>query len=494
VEARVNTTTAAVVRPPAPASRKRTAAVRAIVPLAVGAIIALLPVPEGLSPQAWRYFALFAAVIAGIIAEPIPAAAVGLVGLVVGGAFQMVRDTPADSTAWALSGFANGTVWLVFAAYMFSVGYSQTGLGRRIALNLIRVLGRRPLGLGYAVTLADLVLAPVTASSTARSGATVYPVVRQIPELYGSLPNDPSARRIGAYLLYTALAASTITSSLFMTGMAPNVLAVTLADKVAGVSISWTEWFVGFAPIGVLLLAILPAALYKLFPPEIKAAPEAPAWARAQLHEMGPLSRQEGTLLVLVLAALGLWIGGGRFIDPTMAAMTVVVLMVILKVVTWSHVTGNADAWNVLIWFAAVVALAGGLAETGFVRWLADTIAPALSGLPGYVTIVCLVGAFFFIHYFFASITAHTATLYAVFLAVAVQTGAASPKAWAMMLGYALGMMSILTSYASGQNPIYYGSGYITRRHFWLLGFVLGVSFFTVYMAMIVPWLAWLGI
>jgi L-tartrate/succinate antiporter len=470
------------------------AAARAIVPLAVGATIALLPVPEGLSPQAWRYFALFAAVIAGIIAEPIPAAAVGLVGLVVGGAFQMVRDTPADSTAWALSGFANGTVWLVFAAYMFSVGYSQTGLGRRIALNLIRILGRRPLGLGYAVTLADLVLAPVTASSTARSGATVYPVVRQIPELYGSLPNAPSARRIGSYLLYTAFAASTITSSLFMTGMAPNVLAVTLADKVAGVQISWTEWFLGFAPIGGLLLAILPAALYKLFPPEIKVAPEAPAWASAQLREMGRLSRQEATLLVLVLAALALWIGGGRFIDPTMAAMTVVVGMVVLKVVTWAHVTGNAEAWNVLIWFAAVVALAGGLAETGFVRWLADTIAPALSGLPAYATIVCLVGAFFFIHYFFASITAHTATLYAVFLAVAVQTGAASPKAWAMLLGYALGLMSILTSYASGQNPIYYGSGYITRRHFWVLGFVLGVSFFTIYIAMIVPWLAWLGI
>jgi L-tartrate/succinate antiporter len=476
-----------------PGAARWPALVRALIPLVVGAIIALLPAPAGLAPAAWRYFALFAAVIAGIIVEPIPAAAVGLCGLVVGGAFRMVRDTPADSTAWALSGFANGTVWLVFSAYMFSLGYSQTGLGRRIALNLIRVLGHRPLGLGYAVTLADLVLAPVTASSTARSGATIYPVVRQIPELYGSRPNDPTARRIGAYLLYTAFAASTVTSSLFMTGMAPNVLAVTLAGKVAGVSISWTDWFLGFAPVGVLLLAVLPAVLYKIYPPEIRTAPEAPEWASLQLREMGPLSRNEAMLLVLVLAALALWIGGGQFIDPTMAAMTVVALMVILRVVTWPQVTGNAEAWNVLIWFAAVVALAGGLAETGFVRWTADTIAPALAGLGPYPTIVCLVGAFFFVHYLFASITAHTATLYAVFLAVAVQTNVASPKAWALMLGYALGIMSILTSYASGQNPIYYGSGYITRRHFWMLGFVLGVGFLAVYLAIIIPWLAWMG-
>lgn len=482
------------VEPAARPTRRRTAVVRAVIPLAVGVVIALVPAPEGLSPGAWRYFALFSAVIAGIIVEPIPPAAVGLVGLVVAGSFGMVGETPADSTAWALSGFANSTVWLVFAAYMFSLGYAETGLGRRIALNLIRILGRRSLGLGYAVTLADLALAPVTPSATARSGATIYPVVRQIPELYGSRPNDPSARLIGGYLLYAAFAASTITSSMFMTAMAPNLLAVTLATKVAGVSISWTDWVVGFAPIGVLLLAVVPFALHKLFPPEIKTAPEAPAWAAARLRDMGPLSRREGTLLALVLAALALWIGGGSFIDATMVAMTVVAMMVILDVVTWPQVTGNREAWNVLIWFAAVVALASGLTETGFVRWMAETIAPALSGLGGYTTIICLVGAFFFVHYLFASITAHTATLYAVFLAVAVQTNATSPKAWALMFAYSLGIMAILTSYASGQNPIYYGSGYIARRQFWLLGFLLGVGFFAVYIAIIVPWLAWLAV
>ena len=474
--------------------RARIHPARVLVPLAVGVAIALSPAPQGLSPQAWRYFALFASVIAGMIAEPIPAGAIGLIGVVTAGALRMVRATPAESTTWALSGFANGTVWLVFAAYMFSLGYSRTGLGRRIALKLISVMGHRTLGLGYAIMLADVVLAPVTASSTARSGATVYPVVRQIPELYGSRPHDASARQIGAYLLYTAMAASIVTSSLFVTGMAPNVLALTLAHSVAGVTITWTDWFVGFAPVGVLLLAVLPLLLYRIYPPGIKNAPEAPIWARAQLGDMGPMSRAELTLMVLVLTALALWIGGGRVIDPTMAAMLIVALMVVLGVVTWEQVLGNAEAWNVLVWFATVVTLAGGLAETGVVRWMAEAIAPALSGLGSYATIACLVGAFFVIHYLFASITAHTATLYAMFLAVAVRTNTASPKAWALLLGYSLGLMGILTSYASGQNPIYAGSGYISRRAFWLLGLSLGIIFFGAYMVIIVPWLRWLGV
>ena len=100
--------------------------------------------------------------------------------------------------------------------------------------------------------------------------------------------------------------------------------------------------------------------------------------------------------------------------------MAVVAAMVVLRVVTWAQVTGHAEAWNVLVWFAAVVALAGGLAETGFVKWMADIDrARARRPRQATLTIVSLVGAFFFVHYFFASITAHTATLYAVFLAVA---------------------------------------------------------------------------
>jgi L-tartrate/succinate antiporter len=52
--------------------------------------------------------------------------------------------------ASALAGFSNSTVWLIFAAFMFAVGYEKTGLGNLIALVLVELLGRRTLGLGYA--------------------------------------------------------------------------------------------------------------------------------------------------------------------------------------------------------------------------------------------------------------------------------------------------------------------------------------------------------
>jgi L-tartrate/succinate antiporter len=462
---------------------------RAAIPLAVGAAIALAPVPNGLSPGAWWYFALFVTVIAGLITEPIPPAVIGMGGVIVAAVFGLVRDDPGQSAQWALSGFGNATVWLIFAGYVFTLGYTETGLGKRIALHLVRLLGHRTLGLGYAVTLADLALAPFTASATARSAGTVYPVVRQIPELYDSRPDDGTARRLGAYLLYTALTASFVTSSMFVTALAPNTLALTVMRQTAGVTVSWLDWFVGFAPVGIVLLAVQPLILYKIYPPQIRSAPDAPRWAAAQLEKMGAMSRREISLLVLVCSALALWIGAIHHIEPAVTAMLVVLLMVAFGVVSWNHVIGHAQAWNVLVWFATLVTLAGGLAETKFLEWVARSLAPAFEGLGLTAAIVSVVGAFFLLHYFFASITAHTASLLPVFIGMAVTIPGLSPTEWSLLLAYPLGLMGVLTTYTAGHNPIYYGSGYISRQAFWVLGLVLGAFYFVTYLAIAVPWM-----
>src|SRR5271157_597480 len=175
---------------------------RAAVPVAITVVFALLPPPAGLEQHAWYYFALFAGVIAALVTEPLPNPAVGLVGLTLAAALsRWVLYSPVDlakpgfnvvsqSINWALSGFASTTVWLVGAAFMFALGYEKTGLGRRIALLLVRVLGRRTLTLGYATTFADAILAPVTPSNTARGAGILYPIVQNLPGLYDSRPQD----------------------------------------------------------------------------------------------------------------------------------------------------------------------------------------------------------------------------------------------------------------------------------------------------------------
>jgi L-tartrate/succinate antiporter len=464
----------------------------------VGVVIAVIPPPDGLPAYAWHYFALFVAVIVGLILEPVPAAAVGLIGVTVAAVLGLVFSPEqladpefklsSEAAKWALSGFANTTVWLIFGAFMFALGYEKTGLGRRIALLLVKVLGRRTLGLGYAVMIADLVLAPFTPSNTARSGGTVYPVVRNIPSLYGSEPGE-TARKMGSYLMWTALAATCVTSSMFLTALAPNLLAVELVQKTAGLEIGWTQWFVGFLPVGILLLATLPLVIYVLYPPEVKAGAEVPAWAAGELSSMGRVSRPELIMGGLVILALLLWILGGDYVDPTVVALAVISLMILTGIVGWNDITGNKAAWNVLVWFATLVTLAGGLNTVGFIGWFAQTAADALTGLDPMVVMVLLVVLFFVIHYMFASVTAHVTAILPVFLAAGMAIPGLPVGTYALMLCFTLGIMGIITPYATGPSPVYYGSGFVSRKHFWALGFVFGAIFLVALLVVGGPWL-----
>lgn len=479
--------------------------VKAAAPVAVAIVIALLPAPPGLAQHAWYFFAIFAAVVVGLVLEPLPGGAIGLIGVsAVTVLAQWVLYSPQElakagfkpanaALTWALSGFANGTVWLIFGAFMFALGYDKTGLGRRLALALVKRMGRRTLTLGYAVTIADTILAPFTPSNTARSAGTIYPVIRNLPGLYDSRPNDPSARRIGSYVMWVAIAATSVTSSMFLTGLAPNLLAVELVRKAAGVEFTWAQWFVAFAPAGILLLVLVPPLVAWLYPPEVRDSPAVAEWAAQELARMGGISAGEIKLAVLVAIALALWIFGGDYVNATTVALAAISLMLVTGVLAWDDITAHKAAWNTLAWFATLVALADGLARTGFVKWFADGVAGQITGFSPTAAMVVLVLVFFFGHYLFASITAHVTAMLPVMLAVGAGIPGINMAQFALLLCLTLGIMGIITPYATGPSPVYYGSGYLPSADYWRLGAIFGVIFIAALLAIGVPWIMMLG-
>jgi len=533
----------------------KTSVWRAVAPIVVAVVIAILPVPDGLTPKAWYYFALFTAVLVGLILEPLPAAAIGVFGVTAAAALLLVQPppakpakppaekpaavatdnarkadsppkvpavakdnegkapaapsagkpaspkpeeggpkplTPAEAIRWALSGFSDGTVWLIFIAYMFAMGYEKTGLGRRLGLRLVKALGKRTLGLGYAVALSDLLLSPFIPSNTARSGGTIYPIIENIPGLYGSSP-DNEPRKIGSYLMWTAIATTSVTSSLFLTGLAPNLLALSLVQKGAKVGISWSEWFTGFLPVGAILFLTVPYLTYKLFPPTIKVSADVHRWAGEELEKLGRITRREILMAVTAVFALLLWIFGGDYFNATTVALMALSLMIVTGVVTWNDVIGNKQAWNVLVWFGTLVTLAEGLNRVGFLKWVSEAVARSVTGVPVMTMVVLLVVFFFLIHYIFASITAHVTGLLPVMLATGMAVPGMPVKLFAMLLCYTLGIMGILTPYATGPSPIYYGSGYISRTAYWSLGLFFGLYFLAVLVVVGVPYLRYLN-
>jgi L-tartrate/succinate antiporter len=467
---------------------------RAIIPIAVAAIVWMLPVPDGLTVNAMRYLGIFLAVILGLILEPLPNSAVGMIGVVLCGTLMLVpaaggkAPTAGQSLGWTLSGFVDGTVWLIFVAYMFAMGYEKTGLGKRIALLLMKSLGGKALGLGFATAIADLVLAPFIPSNTARSAGTVYPVVKNIPPMYGSLPeNEP--RKIGAYLMWICIATTSVTSSMFFTGLAPNLLALGLIAKAPGAEglapIEWMDWFWCMLPAGVVLFLLVPILTYIIYPPTQKDFGETPKWAARELEKLGAITRKELLMILMATIALVLWIFGKRifvgFSNATLVALIVLCLMVITDVISWDDVVANKSAWNTLVWFATLVAMASGLARVGFLSWLTQQCAAQLQGYSVMGVMFGLLCLWYFAHYFFASLTAHTTALMPVLLAAGAAVQGMDVRLLGMMFAGCLGIMGILTPYGTGPSPVYYNTGYIEKKTFWIFGSVYGFVFFAVY-------------
>jgi len=472
---------------------------KSIAPLGVLLVLYVVPVPEGLKPNQWHYFAVFAAVITGLVLESMPVGAVGLIGLTVATVMGYVDPDPNKSLRWGLSGFSDSTVWLIVGAFVFSIGYRKSGLGKRIALMLVRALGRNTLGLGYAVAFADLILAPATPSNTARSGGIIFPIVSNIPKIYGSEPG-PTARRIGTYIMWTAFASTGLTSSMFLTALAPNAAALAIARKTVGIEVSWSQWFIGFAPLGIVLALVVPLLCYLVCRPQIKRSPEIVDWASGELKQMGPMSRSERTMAAAILLAMFLWITGSNpnielpglganYINATTVVLVVISLLLLTGVIAFSDIVAETGAWEVFFYFTSLLTLASGLNDIGFIKWAAEGFARPLAGVSPTTAVVFLVTLFFWIHYFFSSITSHAAAVLPVVLAVAKAIPGVPMPTVTLLCLYSLGLMGVISPYATGPAPIYYGSGFIGRGEFWKFGLIFGLVYFAGLLAVEMTWL-----
>ncbi|QKF60146.1 sodium:sulfate symporter family protein [Aliarcobacter lanthieri] len=385
------------------------------------------------------------------------------------------------SINWALSGFGNSVIWLIFAAFMFALGYKKTGLGRRVSLIMVKYMGKSTLGLGYAVAFSDLVLAPFMPSNTARSGGSVYPVAINIPHIFNSYP-DNEPRKIGAYISWVAIATTCVTSSMFLTALAPNLLAVDLITKSTGHAITWMEWAKIMIPLMVPLFILTPWLTYVIYPPTQKKSPEAPAWAAEELKKLGGITFKEYLMAGLATVALVLWIFGKEVgIDATTTAICVVSVMVLSGVISWDDLLGEKAAFNVFIWFATLVALADGLKKVGILDYIGQNSEAMLAGLSPTALIIALLFLFYILHYFFASTTAHVTALVPLFMVIAVQfLPAESILTFTILLAGSLGVMGIITPYGCGPCPIWYGAGYISQAKWWALGAIFGLLYFLV--------------
>jgi divalent anion:Na+ symporter, DASS family len=440
---------------------------RLVLVAAIGVAIWLLPRPAAVDPRAWQLLAVFVATIVGLVTKPVPMGAVTFLGLAVALATQTLTLTE------ALSGFANSTAWLIVTAFFIAAGFIRTGLGQRIAYGLVMLFGRSTLGLGYSLVGADLVLAPMIPSNTARTGGVVYPILQSLTKttINGDTESD---RRTREFLTLAAYNGTAITSAMFLTSMVGNPLVQQLA-AAQNVRISWGLWALASSVPGVISLIVIPAVVYWMCARGSTLSADAPQAARAALARMGPMKPSEWKMAAIAIVLLTAWVLSSTIkLDPTAAALIAVAALLVTGVLGWNDIGQHPEAWNSFIWFATLVMMAGFLGQLGLIKWFTGEVGKSVGGVGWVAGFVGIVLVYFYTHYFFAAGTAKIGAMYAPFLAVAIALGT-PPMLAALALGFTSNLCACLTHYGTACGPILFGSGYASTANWWRVGIVASV-------------------
>ncbi|XP_073125012.1 dicarboxylate transporter 2.1, chloroplastic-like [Henckelia pumila] len=463
-----------------------------VISISIGLIVRyFVPRPPEVTAQAWQLLSIFLSTIAGLVLSPLPVGAWAFLGLTT----SIITKTLSFSAAF--SAFTNEVIWLIVISFFFARGFVKTGLGDRIATFFVKCLGKSTLGLSYGLTLSEALIAPAMPSTTARAGGVFLPIIKSLSLAAGSKPGDASKKKIGSYLVQSQFQSAGNSSALFLTAAAQNLLCLKLAEEL-GVIIAnpWVSWFKAASLPAFVSLLATPFILYKIYPPETKDTPDAPAMAAKKLELMGPVTKNEWVMVGTMLLAVSLWIFGDAIgVASVVAAMIGLSILLLLGVLDWDDCLSEKSAWDTLAWFAVLVGMAGQLTNLGIVSWMSNCVAKILQSLSlsWPAAFVLLQAAYFLIHYLFASQTGHVGALFSAFLAMHLASGVPGVLS-ALALAYNTNLFGALTHYSSGQAAVYFGADYIDLPDVFKFGFIMAVINALIWGGVGMVWWKFLGL
>jgi len=424
--------------------------------------------PSGLDQEAYLMFIIFSSTILSILIKAIPMSTSVLIGLLLSVITNLM------SLKDALIGFGDSTTWLVVIAFLIAGVIIETGLGRRIALICINLLGKTVTGLGYAICASELILGPLVPSNTARGGGIIAPIVDSISRSLGSEPQkDPEIA--GEYLHLVGAHANLITAAMFLTGMAANPIISRAALEVYGIEFGWSTWALGGIIPGLIGLTGLPIFLKYFSRPTIGSIENVREDIQLRIKELGQWAFREIAMVVTLILMLSLWATKSfHGMGTTTVALFGLVMLLILNIATWDQLVKNYKAWDTLIWLGGLLTLATGLKSTGFISWILESMNSSLERMEPFTLLILLVIIYFYSMYIFSMLTAHIVALGSTIMVVASGTDL-NPILVVGIIAYLSSLCGCLTNYSTGPVIIYFGNGYSKPSNWFKIGFYVSI-------------------
>lgn len=457
------------------------------IPLALGIGLALwmAGAPEGLTPSGHRALVLFSAVFVLYLTEAIPLAITSLV--IAPAAVLLGIATPASS----LSGFSSPSVYLILGAFILAAAMVKTRLAERITYEILKIAGGTTTRITLGVTIANIVLAFLIPSSTART-AVLLPVCLGIAAVIGG---EGRTRFVVNLLLTLAFTNATISAGI-LTATVPNPVTADFLAKAAR-PVTYVDWLIyGFPPALIMTFLTWFVIQMVVGTEERHDAPLAGDLIAKRLSEMGRTTAAEWrTLVIFALVVVGWATQGWSKLDTTVVCLTGAGLLFLPKIGVIDWAAANREiSWQVILICGGGITLGDLLIKTGAANWIAAAIFHGLGlGGAGLLTMLLVVMIVLqLLHVLFVGTTAMATGIIPIVLALA-ETAQVDPRVLVLPAGMIIGGYPVLMFYNTLPNIIVYGTGRLTVLDFPKVGVPISLLACIVYAICASTYWRWLG-
>lgn len=455
---------------------------------AVAVILLFLPAPDGMPPEAWRLVALAVWMVIWWLGEAVPIPATALLPI------PMMPLLGVAKMKAVAANYGHTLIFLFLGGFLLAAAMQRWGLHRRIALNIVSVVGTSPSRIiaGFMFATAFLSMWISNTATTIMMYAVGISVIGFVAQ---RTADESMVRNFGVALMLGIAYSASIGGVGTLIGTPPNALLASFLQSTYEVQIDFFTWMLFGVPVVIVMLPVAWIVLTKLiFPARNLQIGDAGEVIRSEISALGAMSKGERAVAVVFLcAALG-WILRKQLVVLTGLPIndTTIALLAALVLFAWpvsrekGHFAVDWDAarhvpWGVLILFGGGLALATGFKGTGLAEWIGQEVSgfEVSTWMLIFIVLVAIV--------YLTEITSNTATT-ATFLpilgAVAVGLGIA-PQMLSIPVALAASM-AFMMPVATPPNAIVFSYeelqlGDMVKAGFWLNIVAIVVAFCAMY-------------
>ena len=428
---------------------------------------------DGMNSQSHAIFCSVLWIATWWITEAIPIPVTSLLPLVL---FPLTGGLDLKLTA---SSYGDKIIYFYMAGFFLAIAMEKWNLHKRIALNIINVVGynKKSMVLGFMIATAFLSMWLSNTSTSIMMLPIGIAIVSQV-----SLKNTILNSNFGKVLMLGIAYSASIGGFATIYGTPPNLILLSNIEEYFNLSIDFFSWFIMAFPLSCILLFICWYYLVNFSFDLSSLSNISKKTISSKIKELGKIKYEEkAVLLIFIVFILGLL--SKQFIsefipqiDDTIIAISIAIFLFLIKssdgennLIEWSD--GVKLPWGIILLFGGGLSIATAMKSSGLALWIGE-LAYNIDSLDLILIVLIIV----MIVNFLTEITSNLATvsmLLPILASISISLGI---HPYIIMVSATIAAScAFMLPVATPPNAVVFGSGYLKMTDMVKTGLVMNV-------------------